>query len=258
VANTAVLFANRLAGQLADRVVAYTQDYASHSPFLSRYLDKLEVIPPPVEVGEVEPERLHAFRDRYLHGQGPVIGIAARLATEKGVEYLLAALPRILERFPEAQVLLAGQHENVLGEEEYRQALQPLLDRYHDHWAFLGVLPPGEMAAFYESCDVTVLPSVNSTESFGLVQIESMICGTPVVASNLPGVRQPTRRTGMGRVAPRRDPEGLAQAILDVLGSPEKYAGDPDQIRADFSPENTAAAYESLFMRLTDQEEGAG
>jgi glycosyltransferase involved in cell wall biosynthesis len=249
-ANGVVHVANLIAGWLVDRVIAYTEDYAVHSPFASRYLDKLQVIPPPVEVAKVDPASVQAFRDRHVVGNGPVIGMAARLATEKGVEYLLQALPKIIAKYPEAHVLFAGQHENVLGEAEYMQRLEPLLEKHREHWTFLGVLPPHEMAAFYEACDVTVLPSVNSTESFGLVQIESMICGTPVVASNLPGVRQPTQLTGMGKVVPLRDSQSLADAILEILDNPASYQADPKQIADDFSPEQTALRYEQLFTEL--------
>ncbi len=256
VADRVVRWANHAAARLADRVVAYTEDYAVHSPFLSRYLPKLHVIPPPVEVPPVSAARVGEFAERHIAGEGPVIGMAARLATEKGVEYLLEALPWILERHPRAKVLFAGQHENVLGEAEYLQRLRPLLERAGDRWVFLGVLDPAEMTAFYRSCDVTVLPSVNSTEGFGLVQIESMICGTPVVASDLPGVRQPVRRTGMGEVVPIRDARALARAILAVLERPDAYRGDGRAIARDFSPARTAEGYVRLFEELLRRRRG--
>jgi glycosyltransferase involved in cell wall biosynthesis len=250
VANRVVDFANRMAGNLVNRVIAYTEDYATHSPFLSRYLDRLEIVPPPVEMQPSTPEQVGEFIRRHRQTGGPAIGIAARLATEKGVEYLLGALPRILAQHPQAEVLFAGQHENVLGEEHYARRLAPLFEQYQRHWTFLGVLEPGEMSAFYSACDVTVLPSVNSTESFGLVQIESMICGTPVVASNLPGVRQPVRTTGMGEIAPLRDSDALAEAILRILDDPGAYAGKPGEIAARFSPQRCAESYEALLSGL--------
>jgi glycosyltransferase involved in cell wall biosynthesis len=182
--------------------------------------------------------------------QGPAIGLAARLATEKGVEYLLGALEVILAEHPQAEVLFAGQHQNVLGEEEYAQRLAPLFERFQDNWTFLGVLEPEQMANFYRACDVTVLPSVNSTESFGLVQIESMICGTPVVASDLPGVRQPIQMTGMGKIVPIRDSSALAQAILEVIDQPQSFQGDTEAIAGRFAPVAAAERYERLFHEL--------
>jgi glycosyltransferase involved in cell wall biosynthesis len=216
--NRVVDVMNYLAGLLADRVIAYTDDFAVHSPFLSRFAHKTVVIPPPVELPPATPEEVEAFARRVgLDGGGPVIGMAARLAAEKGVEVLLEALPRVLEVYPNARVLFAGQYQNVLGEEAYARRLAPLLEKYRDRWTFLGVLSPKEMAAFYPNLDVLVVPSLNSTESFGLVQVEAMLCGTPSIASDLPGVRQPVLQTGMGEIVPVGDSRALAEAILRVV-----------------------------------------
>ena len=249
-ANLTVGIANGVAAKFADRIVAYTMDYAENSPFLSRYLHKVQVIPPPVEVPPIEENELNKFRNDHEIRNGPVIGMASRLAAEKGVEILLRALPVILERYPEARVMFAGQYLNVLGEGEYAARLEPLLSRFNSHWTFLGVLRPHEMAAFFRSCDVTVLPSLNSTESFGLVQIESMICGTPVVASDLPGVRQPVLTTGMGKISAIGDEEALAQAILEVLQNPGAFRTAAEELRSKFDPRQTAAAYVRLFEEL--------
>ena len=250
LADWVVAVANRLAAGFADKVVAYTEDFATHSPFLSRYMDKLQVIYPPVEVQPTTEAGVADFVRQRRKTRGPAIGLAARLATEKGVEYLLGALDVILARHPQAEVLFAGQYKDVLGEEEYAQRLAPLFERFQDNWTFLGVLEPEQMTNFYRACDVTVLCSVNSTESFGLVQIESMICGTPVVASDLPGVRQPVQMTGMGKVVPIRDSSTLAQAILEVIEQPQNFQGDTEAIARRFTPAATAEQYERLFREL--------
>jgi glycosyltransferase involved in cell wall biosynthesis len=248
-ANSAVNMSNLAAGTLANAIVAYTQDYATHSPFLSRFAHKIRVIPPPVEVTSVTQEEIEAFRRRYTI-RGPVIGMAARLAAEKGVEVLLNALPRVLETYPDARVLYAGQFEQVLGEEAYARRLAPLFEQYRDHWTFLGTLGAREMAAFFPNCDVLVVPSLNSTESFGLVQVEAMLCGTPCIASNLPGVRQPVMQTGMGLVAPIGNSYALADSLLHLLGDKERYLRPRDEIAARFNTERTAAEYEALFAEL--------
>lgn len=249
--NSVVLLNNWLAGRLANAVVAYTEDYARHSHFLSKIMSKVVVIPPPVIVPSIEPAEVKAFRNKWQIGGGPVIGMAARLATEKGAEVLLSALPRILEENPQARVLFAGPYKNVLGEETYAQKLQPLLNRFSDHWTFVGSLDQIEMAALFSNCDVTVLPSLNSTESFGLVQIEGMLHGVPAVASNLPGVRQPVRMTGMGEIAPVGDAAGLADSILNVLRNRPAYSRPAGLISQTFSPAAVAGHYESLFGRLS-------
>ncbi len=251
LANQGSHLANHLTARAATAIVTNTRDYAENSSFLRRYLGKVRVIPPAVEVAEADEAALRAFRRKYgLRPRQPVIGMLARLATEKGVEYLVQAMPRVLERFPEARVLYAGHHRNVLGEEAYARKLAPLIAELGEHWTFLGVLPQEEVAAFFRVCDVTVLPSLNSTESFGMVQVESMACGTPVVASDLPGVRQPVAMTGMGCTVPPGDAPALAEALVQVLEDPSRYRGDPAHVRLRFSPETIAAEYEALFSEL--------
>ena len=178
--------------------------------------------------------------------------MAARFAAEKGVEVLLDALPRVLEKFPNAQVLFAGQYQNVMGEQAYFERLMPKIREYErgGRWRFLGVLSPVEMAAFYPNLDVLVVPSLNSTEAFGLVQIEAMMNGVPCVASALPGVRQPVKMTGMGEIAAIGDSDSLADALLNVLSDPQKYRQPPEDAFAPYRPDAVAAAYESLFETM--------
>jgi glycosyltransferase involved in cell wall biosynthesis len=246
--NRVVHVTNHIAGVLSDAVVAYTDDFAAHSPFLTSFRDKLRIIPPPVEMPSVGPGPIAAFRKMiHLDGRGPVIGMAARLATEKGIEVLLQAFPRVLEIYPNAVVLFAGQYRQVLGEDAYARRLAPLFERYEERWRFLGVLNPLQMAAFYPNLDVLVVPSLNSTESFGLVQVEAMMCGTPSIASDLPGVRQPVLQTGMGELIAVGDSDALASAIIRVVSDRQRYVLSREEIVAKWSSERTAAEYERLF-----------
>jgi glycosyltransferase involved in cell wall biosynthesis len=176
---------------------------------------------------------------------------ATRLAAEKGVEVLVEAMPRLLAAHPRLKVLFAGQYQNVVGEEDVYRRLMPVIERLGpEHWQFLGVLRQDQMPAFFGACDVLVVPSLNSTESFGLVQVEAMLCGTPSIASNLPGVRQPPLMTGMGEVVPVGDAAALAEAILRVLERPGDYRRPRSQIEEAFSLDRTLSGYESLFAEL--------
>ncbi|MEK7278167.1 MAG: glycosyltransferase family 4 protein [Chloroflexota bacterium] len=249
VASAALNASNHAAARLCNYVSAYTEDFATHSPFLSKYLRKVKVIPPPVEIPAPDENETQAFIERHgLRGK-TVIGLGGRLAEEKGIEYLLEALPRLIEKYPNVTVVHAGPHE-AIGHAAYVRKLQPLLDKHRERYIHVGTLDPRQMATFFHACHVTALPSVNSTETFGLVQIESMLCGTPVVASDLPGVRQPTAMTGMGRTAPIRDSAALAEALLDVLDHREQFIRPRDSIAAMFSPDAAAEKYEELFEEL--------
>ena len=251
IVDKVVFVSNYLAGHLAQAAVAYTQDFAEHSHFLSRFLPKVQVIPPPVIMPTPEPEAVEAFRAAHDLAGRPVVGMAARLATEKGVEVLIEAMPRLLEVLPRLKVLFGGQYEDVMGEEAYYQRLMPMIEQLGaEHWEFLGMLTQAQMPAFFAACDVLVVPSLNSTESFGLVQVEAMLCGTPSIASNLPGVRQPPRMTGMGEVTPIGDSEALARAILRILQHPDDYVRPRRLIEDAFSLERTVSGYEALFEAL--------
>jgi glycosyltransferase involved in cell wall biosynthesis len=251
--NAIVTFQNNMAGRLADHIVTYTQDYADNSSYLSRYKNKLTPILPPVELPAPVPGTVEAFAsENQTEERRPVIGMAARFAAEKGVEVLLDAMPAVLEKFPKAQVLFAGQYHNVLGEQAYAERLMPRIKEYEakDHWRFLGVLNPVQMAAFYPNLDVLVVPSLNSTEAFGLVQIEAMMNKVPCVASSLPGVRRPVQMTGMGEVVPIGDSASLSQALLAIFSDPAKYRRDPAEIARPYIPDSVAVEYEKLFERL--------
>lgn len=232
-------------------IVTNTLDYAQQSPFLKHYLQKLHVIQPPVELVPVTDADVADFKQRYgIQAGQKVIGMAARLATEKGVEYLIEALPAVVERHPEIRVLFVGQYKDVLGEELYAQRLAPLIQRLGSHWSFLGNLPPVEFAAFFRACHLTVLPSINGTESFGMVQVESMTSGTPVIATDLPGVRQPVRESGMGQIVPPQDAASLSNAIIQMLEYPNGYQGKGPELAHHYSPATVAGEYEALFNQL--------
>jgi len=254
VVNLVVHFQNHLAALLSNHIVTYTQDYADNSPFLSRYKNKLTPILPPVTLPAARAGAIQAFAEAHQTStRRPVIGMAARFAAEKGVEVLLDAMPKILEKYPKAQVLFAGHYENVIGEKVYAERLMPRIREYQKtgHWKFLGVLNPTEMAAYYPNLDVLVVSSLNSTEAFGLVQIEAMLNGVPCVVSALPGVRRPVQMTGMGKVTPIGDSDALAEGILQVLDEPQKYRRDPIEIARSYDPDSVAMEYEKLFEKLT-------
>ncbi len=240
---------NMMAGMFADAIVAYTEDYARNSPFLSRFQNKLRVIYPPVVLPPPDPEAVAALKQRYNTDGRAVIGFAARFAAEKGVEYLLDSIPFVREQCPSVKYLLAGQYQDVVGENVWER-LQPKIQQYREHIEFLGPVPIDQMGNFFGACDVLTVPSINSTESFGLVQVEAMLSGCPVVASNLPGVREPARLTGMGEIVPIGDARGLAEGIVKVLQNKSRYKRPRTDIERLFDISSTVARYEELFRVL--------
>jgi glycosyltransferase involved in cell wall biosynthesis len=251
IANQVSHGANHVAAWGSDAIVSLTRDYAEHSAYLTRYMEKLHVLDAPVELAPASEADIQAFREKFgIHPGQRILGMAARLATEKGVEYLVQALPKVLENVPEVRLLFVGSYQNVVGEREYAARVLPRIAGLKDHWSMLGYLSPVELTAFFKTCEVLVMPSLNSTEGFGLVQVEAMSCGTPVIATNLPGVRVPVTMSGMGRIVPVADAGAIAQAILDILAEPERYRGNSAEIRHKYSPDVIATGYEKLFEEI--------
>lgn len=253
LANQSVLLMNQMAGLLTDRLITYTQDYADHSTFLRKFKKKVHIISPPVDLPEVTSQEAAEFKMKTNpNNNQPVIGMAVRFATEKGVEVVIDALPKVLEKFPKAQLQFAGPYKNIRGEEQYAERLMPRIRAFekNGNWRFLGPLSHKEMALFYSNIDVVVLPSLNATEAFGLVQIESMISGAPSIASALPGVRQPVKRHAMGKVVPIGDSDALADALIEIFSNPQAFQQDRELIKKTYLPDTIAQAYEELYADL--------
>ena len=249
--NLLVDASNHVAARLSDAICAYTSDFAISSPLLSRYLSKVHYILPPVTVSDVDDEsvkqwaKLHGVIDDY-----PIVGVASRLAADKGIEFLLDALPKLLEAHPNLKILHAGPIDQVIGESAYYEKLKPIFKKYSKYYTFVGTLDSDDMTRFYRCCDLLALPSINSTETFGLVQVEAALCGIPTIASDLPGVRVPTRMTGMGFTIDPGDSDKLGEGILRLVEDKSRYHMRKNEIRAQFAPELVAEQYEKLFNDL--------
>jgi glycosyltransferase involved in cell wall biosynthesis len=239
----------RYAGALADKIITYSDDYAAYSRFLSLYRHKVESVYPPITIGEPDDAKAHAWRTRLGLTDKKIIGFAGRFAADKGGDVLLRALPILRERLPEAHVVFAGEFKQVLGETFYEECL-PMVRANEAHLTFLGNQPMGEMPHFFRMCDVTCVPSTNSTESWLMAQTESMLCGTPAVSSDLPGVRESIRVTGMGELVPPHDERALARALEQVLTHPEQYRQPKVDPRTVFDASKTIDAYERWYEEL--------
>lgn len=114
----------------------------------------------------------------------------------------------------------------------------------------LGFLPEDKLADFYASMDVFALPSINSLEAFGIVQIEAMLAGVPVVVTDLAGLRMPVRNTGFGCIVPPRDSEALAGALEQVAST--SYGDERLAVHSLYGLQGTIDAYEQVLRRASE------
>lgn len=227
-------------------VTVPSADYGRYSPFLRPFLDKLHSIYPPVEIPEPDPSRAAAWKSDLGLTRSRIVGFAGRWVEEKGFDYLLQAIPEIVKAIPEAHFVYAGQSD--IPYEDFFQRCAPSLACVAQHVTMLGLLTdPRELANFYAMCDVFALPS--RTDCFPLAQIEAMLCGTPVVAADIPGAREVVTVTGMGLLVPPRDPSALAAGIIEALRRPEHYRRTREQIRSLFNADRCVREFEALFLR---------
>ncbi len=148
--------------------------------------------------------------------EGPLILFVGRLIDWKGTAYLIKAMPQTLQRFPTAKALMIGsgpQKDELVGLAE-TLALQ-------EHVIFIDEVPQKELVAFYSMADIFVLPSIvnenGETEGLGVVLLEAMACGLPVIGCNVGGIPDIIRNDVTGLLARQKDPGDLAEKIIQML-----------------------------------------
>ncbi len=242
-----IYIANCISLTLSGKIVTYTEDFAKHSKLLLRFQKKIIFIYPPIPIPKIN-YNIKKKIQNMLPKKKYYIGVAGRIAAEKGIEYLLETIPLLKKEFGNNFVILFAGPKHPVGEEKYWRKISPLLKKYNEYIVFLRTFKFEEIGAFYSFLDVLVLPSINATEAFGMVQVEAMLCGTPVVASSLPGVRVPIQETKMGLLVPKEDSKKLAQAIVEVLKNRKKYIKDKKNVENVFSFDKTISEYEKIFQ----------
>jgi len=235
---------------LADRVVATSATYAESSPVISSSLQRVRVIPNAVDETAFNPKvDGSAVKARYGMGEGRNVLFVGRLVPYKGTRYLISAM-RILRRdFPDIRLLLVGDGECREG----------LIRQVNDLGLrgvvrFAGHIPNSELPPYYACADVVVLPSVSRLEAFGIVLIEAMASGKPVVASSIPGVSEKIQEGFTGLLVPPRNPGALAEAVSQVLRDKKLASGMGGNARRlvekEFTWEKVAVQYDQLYKEL--------
>lgn len=233
----------------AHAILASSPDYAASSPVLRRHAERVRVIPFGIDAASFEradAEEVAEIRARY----GPRLVVAAgRLVYYKGFDYLVRAMGAVDGRLV------------ILGDGPLRRALQALAEELGvgQRVTLAGAVP--ELAPWYHAADVFALPAVARSEAFGLVQLEAMAAGTPVVNTRLDsGVPFVSRDGETGITVPPADADALAAALRRLLNDAalRRRLGDAarERVRREFSLEgmvaDTLAVYREAATPVMD------
>ena len=214
----------------ADKIVGTTPVYVSESPDLKDVQDKTTFIPIGIEPLRTEGESVEKIR-RELEGKKLVFSLG-RLIPYKGYEHLIRAASYLPDEY---RVVIGGSGP-------LRNRLQDEIDRLglSGKVTLAGYMKEEDLPAWFAAADVFVLPSVTKNEAFGIVQIEAMSVGTPVVATKIPGsgVAWVNEDGVSGLNVNPGDPQAIAEAILAIT---------KDEITRRSFSEGASRRFENLF-----------
>lgn len=195
----------------ADAIIATSPPYVDSSPWLQAYLDKVTVIPLGTEVSDLpcDPETIAAIKQEV--GGRKIVFSLGRLVYYKGFEYLIEAAARL----PDDTVVVIG------GVGELEQSLREKVEALglSGKVMLIGGIPFKRLGAYFAACDVFCLPSLERSEAYGVVQMEAMYFGKPVVSTAIPGsgVSWVNKHEDSGLIVPPADSEALASALSGIL-----------------------------------------
>ena len=199
----------------ADRILGTTPVYVRESPDLQGAQGKVGYVPIGINPVIFKENAVRELRNRYK-GRKIVVSLG-RLVPYKGYSTLIESAALLGEDF---QILIGGMGP-------LRESLQAQIDALgiQNRVQLLGYVPDGMVPTLFGACDVFVLSSVMKTEAFGIVQIEAMSCGRPVVATKIPGsgTAWVNEHGVSGLNVPPGDAQALADAIREICSDGQTY-----------------------------------
>lgn len=200
----------RIVAKFADKIVATTKSYAKTSPVLSKNLDRIVNIPCGVDTKRFSPSRARQGARIKRRSKSSQILYVGKLIHYKSVDSLIKAFK-----------IVTKSHHNyyltIVGDGEQREELKDLVKKLElcDQVTFTGWVPDESLPQYYRTADLLVLPSASSRrEAFGMVLLEAMACGIPVIASAIPGPIDVVEKEKNGLLVPAENVEKLARAII--------------------------------------------
>jgi glycosyltransferase involved in cell wall biosynthesis len=216
----------------ADRVIAVSEHIAEQAIQLGVHPARIRVIRSGVDTDRFRPRDRPSARQRLdLSPRAKVILFVGNLEPRKQVDVLLRVMAQVGDQMPEARLIVVGSGESA-GAHDQTAALASLARELGitDRVRFVGRLPDERLLDAYAAADVFALPS--SSEAQGIVALEAMACGLPVVASGVGGLLGTVDQGKTGFLVPPADVHALARRILEVLCDAQRQAAMGEAARA--------------------------
>lgn len=173
--------------------------------------EKINVVPNGVNTSAFTGvERDYEFRRRYAMDNEKIILFMGRLVYEKGVQYLISAMPKILSRYHDAKLVIAGKGGMM---NELREQVRVL--GIENKVYFAGYLNGKDVQKMYKAADISVFPS--TYEPFGIVALEAMLAENPIVVSDIGGLNEIVQHRENGMKSYAGNPNSIADSILELL-----------------------------------------
>lgn len=173
--------------------------------------EKINVVPNGVNLNLYSGvERDYEFRRKYASDNEKIILFVGRLVYEKGIQNLIASMPKVLNSYNDAKLVIAGKGGMI---EELKEQVRAM--GISEKVYFTGYLNSKDVAKMYKCADVAVFPS--TYEPFGIVALEGMLSGTPVVVSDIGGLNEIVEHGINGMKSYAGNPNSLADSILSLL-----------------------------------------
>jgi len=191
-----------------ERIIITQPRYLSFSSHLKNYKHKINVIPIGVNVSKFKPLRIEGKENSIFF-----LSLLDKAHGYKGLDYLLRALAQVKKEISDVKLIVGGEGELI---SYYQQTVKLLgLEKAVE---FHGFIPDEKLIEYYNRCSVFVLPSISSAqEGFGIVLLEALACGTPVIATDIVGVTEDVEASNAGIIVQPKDTEALANAIVRML-----------------------------------------
>jgi len=152
-----------------------------------------------------------------LSQKNKIILCVGRIVPQKGIEYLIKAIPFILKRYPECKVILTGRIKQKWMPSSYEEIVGNLIKKLglENNIIFTGEIPKKEMPAIYRLADVMAFPTLH--ENYGLVNLEAMASGIPVVSTRISVIKEYIINGRNGLLVSPRDHKALTEAVMRLL-----------------------------------------